>query len=103
MTDARQIAADVLVGLGTLTAVAAAWAALRPRGVYGRLHFPTIVSSVTGPVVAVAALVAVGPGLEGAAVVFTMLVLAVTGPVLGAAIGRLNAQLDGRIDVRSPK
>lgn len=97
------LAAVVLLGAGTGIAVLAALAALRPRSVYARLHYPTIVSSVAGPLLGVATLLSQGPGLTFATVAVTLLLLAVSGPVLGAAIGRLNAQHDGRIDVRSPR
>lgn len=97
------LAAAVLLAASTGIAVLAAVAALRPRSVYARLHYPTIVSSVAGPLLGVATLLAEGPGLTFATVAVTLFLLAVTGPVLGAAIGRLNAQRDGRIDVRSPR
>jgi multisubunit Na+/H+ antiporter MnhG subunit len=100
MTD---VVVDVLVWLGTGIAVLASLAALRPRSLYGRLHYPSIVSSLSGPLVAIAVVVAEGPGLTAATAVLTLLLLAITGPVLGAAVGRLNAQRDGHIDVRSPR
>ncbi|MGY4099897.1 monovalent cation/H(+) antiporter subunit G [Nocardia sp. R16R-3T] len=89
---------ETLLVIGTVVAVAASTAALRPRSVYARLHYSSIVSSVTGPVIALAVLIAEGPGLTTATVAVTLLLLALTAPVLGAAIGRLNARTDGRIE-----
>ncbi|MFI6365681.1 monovalent cation/H(+) antiporter subunit G [Nocardia sp. NPDC050630] len=89
---------DALLAIGTLVAVAASVAALRPRSVYARLHYSSIISSVAGPFIALAVLVAEGPGLTTAIVVVTLLLLALTAPVLGAAIGGLNARTDGRIE-----
>ncbi|WP_433680438.1 monovalent cation/H(+) antiporter subunit G [Nocardia sp. CA-119907] len=89
---------DALLAVGTLAAVAASLAALRPRSVYARLHYSSIISSFTGPCVALAVLFAQGPGLTAAIVAVTLVLLALTGPVLSAAIGRLNARIDGRIE-----
>ncbi|MEV6335988.1 monovalent cation/H(+) antiporter subunit G [Nocardia vinacea] len=89
---------DILLAIGTLAAVAASVAALRPRSVYARLHYSSIISSVTGPFIVLAVLIADGPGLNTAIVAVTLLLLALTAPVLSAAIGRLNARTDGRIE-----
>jgi multicomponent Na+:H+ antiporter subunit G len=97
-----EIATDVLVGLGTLLAVLACVAMLRSRSVYRRLHYLTILTSVAGPLIGAGAIVTDGPGLAGASVLLVVVVLAVTGPVLSAAIGRLNAQRDGIIRRETP-
>lgn len=89
---------DALLVLGTLAATGASMAALRPLSVYARLHYSSIISSVTGPVIALAVLIAEGPGLTTVTVAVTLLLLALTAPVLSAAIGRLNARTDGRIE-----
>lgn len=98
-----ELVAEVLVGLGALVAVLASVAALRSRSVFRRVHYLTVLTSVAGPLVGVALVVADGPGLTGASVALITVLLAVTGPVLGAATGRLNAQRDGVVDGESPE
>jgi hypothetical protein len=48
-------------------------------------------------------IVADGPGLTGATVLLIVVLLAVTGPILGAATARRNAQRDGVIKAESPQ
>ncbi len=95
--------ADVLLGLGTLLAILASLAALRSRSVYRRLHYLTVLTSVCGPLVGVSLLVSDGLGLTGATVLLITVLLAITGPILSAATGRLNAQRDGVIEAESPE
>lgn len=103
MADIRDLIADVLLGFGTVVAILASLAALRSRSVYRRLHYLTVLTSVAGPLVGVAMIVADGPGLTGATVLLIVVLLAVTGPILGAATARRNAQRDGLIKVESPE
>lgn len=100
MTD---VIADVLLGLGTLVAILASLAALRSRSVYRRLHYLTVLTSVAGPLVGVSLLVSDGLGLTGASVLLITVLLAITGPILSAATGRLNAQRDGVVEAESPE
>jgi multicomponent Na+:H+ antiporter subunit G len=97
-----EVVVDVLAGAGVLVAVCAGLAALRARSVYRRLHYLTAITSLAAPLVGIAAIVADGPGLTGASVLLVILVLAVTGPVLSAATGRLNAQRDGVVGKETP-
>ncbi len=99
----RDVVTGVLVGVGTLIAVLAALAALRSRSVFRRLHYLTVLTSVATPLVGVGAIVADGPGLTGASVLVIIVLVAVTGPILGAATGRLNAQRDGVIEQETPR
>lgn len=101
--SARDIAVDALVSAGTVLAVLASLAALRGGIAYRRLHYLTVLTSVASPLIGLGAIVADGPGLAGASVLLIVLVLGVTGPILGAAAGRLNAERDGVIDVRIPE
>ncbi|HEX5402913.1 MAG TPA: monovalent cation/H(+) antiporter subunit G [Pseudonocardiaceae bacterium] len=103
MCSAQAVATDVLVGAGTLLAVLASLAALRARSAFRRLHYVTVLTSVAGPLVGLGAVVADGFGLAGVSVLAVVVLLAVTGPVLGAAIARLNAQQDGVITVETPE
>ena len=101
--SARDVAVDALVGAGTVVAVLASLAALRGSVAYRRLHYLTVLTSVAGPLIGLGAIVADGPGLAGASVLLIVLLLGVTGPILGAAAGRLNAERDGVIEVRIPE
>jgi multicomponent Na+:H+ antiporter subunit G len=94
---------DVLVGVGTFVAVLASLAALRARTAFRRLHYLTVLTSVAAQLIGVGAIVADGFGFAGASVLAIMVLLAVTGPILGAATGRLNAQRDGIITAETPK
>jgi multisubunit Na+/H+ antiporter MnhG subunit len=87
---AHWVAAGVL-GLSVLGAMCASLAAVWVRDAPTRLHYPGIVGSVSGPLLALAVLFDAGPGMTTLTVVATVVVLAFTGPVLTAAIGKLNA------------
>lgn len=97
------VAADVLVSVGTLVAVLASLAAVRARSPFRALHYLAVLTSVAGPLVGAGAIVANGFGFAGATVLATVILLAVTGPILGAATGRLNAQRDGVIEAATPE
>lgn len=97
------VLADVLLGLGTVLAVLASVAALRSRSVFRRLHYLTVLTSLAAPLVGAAMIVADGLGLTGASVLLIVVLLAVTGPILSAATGRLNAQRDGVVEAGSPQ
>jgi multisubunit Na+/H+ antiporter MnhG subunit len=94
---------DVLLAAGVGLVVVASLAALRFRSVFQRLHYLTVVTSLAGPLVAVAVLVADGIGLTAVTVVLIVVLLAFTGPVLSAATGRLNAQRDHVIEIEAPE
>jgi multicomponent Na+:H+ antiporter subunit G len=97
------IVAGVLVGAGALVVVLASVAALRSASVFRRLHCLTLLTSVAAPLIGAGAIVADGFGLAGGSVLAIVVVLAVTGPVLGAATGRLNAQRAGVVDRGAPE
>jgi multicomponent Na+:H+ antiporter subunit G len=103
MDDLRQVVVDVLLGAGTVLAVLASLAALRSRSVYRRLHYLTVVTSAATPLIGLGLVVADGLGLTAASVLLIVVLLAVTGPVLGAATGRLNARQDGILTSEEPE
>ena len=103
MSSATALASGVLVTAGTAVTVLAALAALRPAPVYVRLRYPTVVTSLGTPLAGLGVAVANGIGLTTAMVLLIVVLLAVCGPVLGAAIGRLNAQRDDATGQESPK
>ncbi|WP_249714200.1 monovalent cation/H(+) antiporter subunit G [Rhizomonospora bruguierae] len=81
----RHLVAQVLVGAGTVVALAATAGAARPRDLLARLHFLTPVTSVGAPLIGVGLAVDAGWHLASALTLLTVLVLTVTGPVLAAA------------------
>lgn len=85
----------ILLGLGCLLTVASCVAALRARSVSTRLHYLSPVTSLGGPLIGMALALANGWSLTTALVLLIVVLLAVTGPVLGAATGRSAAQRDG--------
>lgn len=97
------VATDILVGAGTVIAVLASLAALRARSAFRRLHYLTVLTSVAGPLIGIGAIVANGFGFAGATVLAIVVLLAITGPILGAATGRLNAQRDGVVTPETPE
>ncbi len=91
MTDLVHWAAAAVLGLSVLGAVCASLAAVWVRDAPTRLHYPGIVGSASGPLLAVAVLFDAGPGMTTLTVVATVVLLGFTGTALTAAIGKLNA------------
>lgn len=77
-------AAALIVALSALGLVAA-------PSILPQLHFVAPITSLAAPLVGVAYLVDQGIGLSAGLVLATVGLLALTGPPLGAAIGRLAA------------
>jgi len=90
------VAAVVLLVLGVLVVAGASVTALRTRDLRTRLHAVTALTSVASPLIGAA--VALGSGSVSAAlqIALAVVVLAGTGPVLGAATGRLLETEDPR-------
>jgi multicomponent Na+:H+ antiporter subunit G len=103
VTSPLTVVAYPLTGAGALVAVLAALAALRPRTVYPRLHYLTVVTSLAGPLVGLGVALVNGIGLTTATVALITVLQAVCGPILGAATGRLNAQRDGLTSRETPR
>jgi len=89
------LAAALPLAAGVLVAVASSVAAVLVPEVLDRLHFLTAITSLAGPLVGLALAIANGWGLTTGQVVVTVGLLALTGPVLGAATGRLARQSSG--------
>lgn len=87
-----------LLAAGSLVVVASSIGALVVKDFYRRLHWLTPVTSVGGPLIGLALAVANGWGLTTAIALVTVALLALTGPVLTAAVGRVAAQHDGIVD-----
>ena len=97
---------DVVLALlcaGTALVVLSSVRAVLARGVYNRLHFLSPVTSLAGPLIGLALAVNSGWNLETALILVTVVLLAVTGPLLEAATGRLAAQRDDLVAKESPR
>ena len=70
---------------------------------YSRLHFVTPITSIGGPLVGLALAISNGWGLTTALILLIVSLLAVTGPVLQAATGRVAAQRAGIHPPESPE
>ena len=87
-----------LVALGCAVVVlSAVGAAVVPGDALVRVHFLTPVTSVGLPLVAVGLSVESGQPFTIAELLFTALLVGVSGPVLGSATGRAAAVEQGRV------
>jgi multicomponent Na+:H+ antiporter subunit G len=99
---AREIVVWALLGLAAGTVVLSAVGLLAARDTIPRLHFTTPVTSIAAPLVGAAYVVDQGWGLGAALVVLVVVLLAMTGPPLGAAIGRASAEDEGLLRSGDP-
>lgn len=83
--------AAVLLAAGVALAVGSTVGALVARDLRVRLHFLTPLTSLAGPLVGAAVVVDAGLGSLAVQAVLVVALLAVTGPVLTVATGRLLA------------
>jgi multicomponent Na+:H+ antiporter subunit G len=76
---------------GVLVVIAAAIGMVRARDLVSRLHFLTPVTTLGGPLIGLGLIIANGINLGSAVTALTVVLLAVTGPVLQSATARLKA------------
>lgn len=93
-----------LVALGSAVIILSAIGAVRvgPDRL-DRVHYLTPITSVGAPLVCLGLCVQQGWGLTTGQILLTGALLFATGPVLGAATGRLVATEQGRIKVDPPQ
>jgi multicomponent Na+:H+ antiporter subunit G len=87
----HEVVVLVLLALAALVVALAALGLVAAPSVLPRLHFIAPITSVAAPLVGVAYLVDQGIGLAAGLVLAIVGLMALTGPPLGAAIGRLAA------------
>ena len=92
-----------LLGVAALVVVLSAVGLVAAPSELSRLHFIAPVTSLAAPLVGVAYLVDRGPGLAAGLVLVVVGLLALTGPPLGAAIGRLAAAEQDLLPAESPQ
>jgi multicomponent Na+:H+ antiporter subunit G len=93
----------VLLWAGIAVVVLSCLGALTLRRVYNRLHYLSPMTSIGAPLIGLALAIDNGWGLTTADILFTVFLLALTGPVLEAATGRAAAQREGLIELDSPQ
>jgi multicomponent Na+:H+ antiporter subunit G len=96
------VIADLFVFAGVAVVLASAAGMLRARGLLARLHLLSPVTTVGAPLIGTGLALANGWNLGSGAILLTVLLLAVTGPVLQSATGRIEAQRQGAIDEELP-
>ncbi|WP_372665373.1 monovalent cation/H(+) antiporter subunit G [Amycolatopsis kentuckyensis] len=96
------VVAQVLVFAGVAVVVVCALAMLRAQTLLNRLHLLAPVTTLGAPLVGGGLALATGWNLGSGAILLTVVLLAVTGPVLQSAAGRVEAQRRGEIDEDLP-
>lgn len=96
------IVAQVLVFAGVAVVVVSALAMLRARTLLTRLHLLAPVTTLGAPLVGLGLALGNGFTLVSGAILLTVVLLAVTGPVLQSAAGRVEARRRGAIDEDLP-
>jgi multicomponent Na+:H+ antiporter subunit G len=91
------VAARVLLFAGVGVVVLSSLSAVWLRGVFVRLHFLTPVTSVGGPLIGLGLAVENGWGITTGIVLLVVALLALTGPVVEVATGRVMAQREGLV------
>ena len=98
----QQLAVCVLLGLAALVVALSGLGILGARDSIPRLHFVTPVTSIAAPLTGVAYAVDQGWGISAGLVLLIVALVALTGPPLGAAIGRAAASNEGKLPGRDP-
>ncbi|HZU72907.1 MAG TPA: monovalent cation/H(+) antiporter subunit G [Acidimicrobiales bacterium] len=101
--SAAVLASRVLLGVGVAIICGSALGALAFRHSQNRLHYITPMTTIGAPMVGLALAIENSWGETTAQILLTVFLLAVTGPVLESATGRLIAQREGWIPRRSPR
>lgn len=95
----RHDIALALVVAGTVICVAACIGGLATSVAYDRVHFLAPMTSLGTPLLAVGLALQDGVNLTSGEILFIAALLALVGPALTAATGRLVAQAEGRLNV----
>jgi len=96
------VVAGILVFAGVAVVLASAAGMLRARAMLTRLHLLTPAPAISAPLVGAGLALANGWHLGSGAILLTVALLAVTGPVLQSATGRAQAACEGDIDEDLP-
>ncbi|MGH3745132.1 MAG: monovalent cation/H(+) antiporter subunit G [Mycobacteriales bacterium] len=99
----RGVVVDVLLASSLLVVVLSVFGALVLRTTLAKVHYVTPVTSVAGPLFAAALVVDTGWGITAGLDILIAALMAVSGPLLGMAIGRVEAQQQGLIPTEGPQ
>ena len=100
MTHALAVA---LLWLGVGITVLATVRAVLARNAYNRLQYLTPITSLGGPLIGLSLAIETGWYLATLLILVIITLLAVSGPVLEAATGRVAAQRDGIVPTQGPQ
>ena len=93
----------ILVAAGCAVVVVSTVAALFLSPVFDRLHALTAATTVGAPLVGLSVAVGQGWSIATALVILTVVIVAVTGPVVAAATARMAAQREHVIEEEEPQ
>ena len=103
MSGAARTAVLVLCAAGIAVVVASALGAAVMCKAYNRMHFISPATSLGAPLIGAALGIENGWGLTTGLIVLIVGLLALTGPALEAATGRVAAQREGLLPEESPQ
>ena len=98
----RTVIADALLATALVITVLSTFGALALRTTFGKLHYITPITTVAGPLFGAALVVHTGWGIIAGLQILIVSLLAVSGPVLEMAIGRVEAQRQGLLEPEGP-
>lgn len=100
---ARSIAVDVLLAGSLVVVVLSVLGAVVLRTTLAKVHYVTPLTSVAVPLFVAALVVDTGWGITAGLDLLIGALVALSGPVLGMAIGRVEAQQQGRVPNEAPQ
>ena len=92
----------ILIGVGVAVVAVSILAAVMSSTVYDRLHFLTVLTTGATPLIGLAIAIDDGWSAADGVVLTIVVIVAVTGPVVGAATARTTAQREHLIDEEEP-
>jgi multisubunit Na+/H+ antiporter MnhG subunit len=99
----RHVLVDVLLATSLLVVVLSVLGLLVMRTTLAKVHYVTPVTSVAAPLFGVALAIDTGWSIPAGLDLLIVGLVAVSGPVLGMAIGRAEAQHQGIIATEAPQ
>ncbi|GLY42949.1 hypothetical protein Amsp01_089720 [Amycolatopsis sp. NBRC 101858] len=96
------LVAQILVFAGVAVVLVSAAGMLRARDLLTRLHLLSPVTTLGAPLIGAGLVLVNGVHLGSGAIVVTVVLLALTGPILQTATARLEARRRGEIDEEFP-
>lgn len=98
----RIVISDALLAASLLVTVLSTIGALAMRTTFGKLHYLTPVTTVAGPLFGAALVVHTGWGITAGLQILVVGLVAISGPILEMATGRVEAQQRGLLTPEGP-